>query len=97
MHPTTAFAAPFEFVGWTISSPPSETLGCLPNSLYTFLRRVAPEAWLGITLLGDVGFPEFDRFHHGISPVTAPLHSSYSTARHGPNLDEQIGAGRSNH
>ncbi len=36
MRPTTAFAAPFEFVGWTIPSPPPEALGCLPSSLYTF-------------------------------------------------------------
>jgi|GEM_PF-5212990 len=45
MHPTAAFTAPFEFVGWTIPSPPSP--GGLPSSLYTFLRT---EAWLGITL-----------------------------------------------
>ena len=56
MHPTTAFAAPFGFVGWTISSPALR--GCLPFSLYTFLRV---EAWLGITLSRDVGFPEFGR------------------------------------
>ena len=32
--------------------------GCLPFSLYTFLVF---EAWLGITLSKDLGFPEFDR------------------------------------
>jgi len=34
MHPTTVFTAPFEFVGWTISSPSVER--GLPYSLYTF-------------------------------------------------------------
>ena len=34
-------------------------LGCLPSRLYTFLK----EAWLGITISFDLGFPEFDKFH----------------------------------
>lgn len=49
MHPTSAFAAPFGFVGWTIPSPRSSFRfrRCLPSSLYTF-----PEirAWLGIAI-----------------------------------------------
>ncbi len=45
MHPTTAFAAPFGFVGWTIPSP--SKLRGLPSSLYTFLIK---EAWLGISV-----------------------------------------------
>ncbi len=32
--------------------------GCLPSSLYTFL---AAEAWFGITISSEVGFPEFGR------------------------------------
>jgi len=35
MRPTSAFAAPFGFVGWTISSPLAGQ-GGLPYSLYTF-------------------------------------------------------------
>ena len=35
MRPTSAFAAPFGFVGWTLSSP-AVYAGCLPSSLYTF-------------------------------------------------------------
>ena len=34
MHPTTAFAAPFGFVGWTIPLPLKQ--GYLPSGLYTF-------------------------------------------------------------
>jgi len=31
MHPTTAFVAPFGFVGWTLSSSQQyDALGCLP-------------------------------------------------------------------
>ena len=96
MHPTTAFAAPFGFVGWTIPSPPSKTLGCLPSSLYTFPIR----AWLGITISSnvsigcDLGFPEFDRCHYRVSPIAAPDKLAY------PNSDLAkliSGAGRSNH
>jgi len=42
--------------------------GCLPSSLYTFLST---EAWLGITLSHDLGFPEFGRFHLKIAPQAA--------------------------
>ena len=61
MHPTSAFAAPFGFVGWTIPSPRH---GGLPSSLYTFPRL---GAWLGITLSCDVGFPEFGRIYQEIT------------------------------
>jgi len=58
MHPTTAFAAPFGFVGWTIPSPSSPR--GLPSSLYTFLiQRLGS----GLPYLVDLGFPEFGRFH----------------------------------
>jgi hypothetical protein len=65
MHPTTAFAAPFGFVGWTIPSPlwGACRLVSTPSSL--------PEAWLGITISCDVGFPEFDRCHLKITPQAA--------------------------
>jgi hypothetical protein len=43
-------------------------VGCLPSSLYTFLIL---EAWLGITISLDVGFPEFDRYHLKITPQAA--------------------------
>jgi len=47
MHPTSAFAAPFGFVVWTLSS--SQFLqGCFPSSLYAFLSD--KEAWFGITM-----------------------------------------------
>ena len=72
MHPTTAFAAPFRFVGWTISSPTMR--GCLPFSLYTFL---VAEAWLGITLPSGLGFPEFDRCHLKIAPQAARCGEPY--------------------
>jgi hypothetical protein len=48
--------------------------GCLPFSLYTFLVF---EAWLGITLSQDLGFPEFDRCHLKITPQAARLRESY--------------------
>jgi hypothetical protein len=56
MHPTATFAAPFGFVGWTISSPPSPR--GLPSSLYTFLEL---RLGSGLPYLSDLGFPEFDR------------------------------------
>src|SRR5262249_2231345 len=72
MRPTAAFAAPFEFVGRTLSSSPA---GCLPSSLYTFVSR--RDAWLGITLSDDVGFPEFDRMLYSVSAVEAPCTPPY--------------------
>ena len=48
-------------------------MGYLPSSLYTFLA----EAWLGITVSHDLGFPEFDRFHLKITPQAAPCRKSY--------------------
>jgi predicted nucleic acid-binding Zn ribbon protein len=52
--------------------PPEQ--GCLPSSLYTFLST---EAWLGITISCDLGFPEFDRFHLEITPQAALGSKSY--------------------
>ncbi len=73
MHPTTAFAAPFEFVGWTIPSPPPKALGRLPSSLYTFpIKGLARDYHIGRYLYRcDLGFPEFDRFHYRVSPIAA--------------------------
>jgi hypothetical protein len=72
MHPTTVFTAPFGFVGWTIPSP--HRLGCLPSSLYTFLTT---EAWLGITLSHDLGFPEFGRYHLTVTRQAALGNRTY--------------------
>ena len=78
MRPTTAFAAPFGFVGWTISSP-LVAQGGLPYSLYTFLgANQRRKAWLGITVSCELGFPEFGRCHLAITPQAAPRSESYS-------------------
>ena len=53
MLPTTAFAAPFGFVGWTIPSPPE---GCLPSSLYTFPGAIGDRRDLRSSGLGS-GLP----------------------------------------
>ncbi|MEH2218043.1 MAG: hypothetical protein V7K72_13190 [Nostoc sp.] len=45
---TTLVAQLYWFVVWTVPSPSSLSLGCLPSSLYTFLIS---EAWFGITAL----------------------------------------------
>lgn len=69
MHPTTAFAAPYGFVGWTIPSPPA--WGGLPSSLYTFLLRGLARDYL--IIIDDLGFPEFGRIHLKITLQAALL------------------------
>jgi hypothetical protein len=60
MLTTTTFVASTARVGllvWTVPSPSSLTLGCLPSSLYTFL-----EFLLGLARDYHANdFPEFDR------------------------------------
>jgi len=68
LRPTATFAAPFEFVGWTLSLPRRVPA---VESLHLPLQTLSTEAWLGITLSYDVGFPEFDRYIYKVSPVEA--------------------------
>jgi hypothetical protein len=69
MHPTTVFTAPFGFVGWTVHSPrrvPAVQSLHLPD-------RMINQAWLGITISYEEGFPEFDRYHLKITLQAALL------------------------
>ena len=53
-----SFRCPFRVCGLDYPFTPE---GCLPSSLYTFLSVKHAEAWLGITISSDAGFPEFGR------------------------------------
>jgi hypothetical protein len=72
MPPTTAFAAPFGFVGWTVPSP--QRGACRPVSTPS---RIKILAWLGITISYRPGFPEFDRIYQPIALLAALSSSSY--------------------
>jgi hypothetical protein len=72
MLPTSAFAAPFGFVGWTVPSP--QEGACHPVS--TPSRRNL-RAWLGITTPHSSGFPEFGRIYQQIALLAALCSLSY--------------------
>jgi len=67
-----SFRCPFRVCG--LDYPFTPAPGCLPSGLYTFLTA---EAWLGITLSCDLGFPEFGRCHLKIALQAARGNESY--------------------
>src|SRR6187397_3374613 len=67
MHPTSAFAAPFGFVVWTIPSPARGA--CHLVSTPSLLRELGS----GSPCLYDKGFPEFDRLYTGVYTPGSPM------------------------
>ena len=72
MPPTSAFAAPFGFVGWTVPSP--QWGACHPVSTPSWDYS---QAWLGIATPYGSGFPEFGRIYQQIALLAALCNLSY--------------------
>src|SRR5690242_13364433 len=61
-RPTSAFAAPRGFVGWSTPSPWPRGFRRPPSALYTFPQE--SQAWLGVrSHLSCRAFAEFDGLH----------------------------------
>jgi hypothetical protein len=82
MHPTAAFAASNEFVGWTIPSP--------HEGACRLVSTPSLSGWTGQGLARDypikpdLGFPEFGRIHQGIAPQAAHFEPSALPLSYGP-------------
>jgi hypothetical protein len=73
--PSTAFAAPFGFVGWTIPSP--DGVSVAPQGACRLVSTPSPVTDQDLArdyptyVLVGLGFPEFDRYHLRVSPQAA--------------------------